>query len=188
LSEKEAKELIEKSAEHFKPIVITALNTGMRHGEIVGLTWDRVHLDNVIDPYIELEHTKNNKKRFIPLNEVMIDLLKKLHDESKNDIYVFPSKYGNRLYRTSKTLKNTLENTTISNFRFHDLRHTFASHFIMRGGDLLTLKEILGHSSMRMVERYAHLASAHKRKQVNNLNNLFQGENGNKRSKKSGYI
>ena len=64
--------------------------------------------------------------------------------------------------------------TYIKNFRFHDLRHTFASHFILCGGDLLTLKEILGHSSMRMVERYADLASAHKRKQVNNLNVVFR--------------
>ena len=57
----------------------------------------------------------------------------------------------------------------ISDFRFHDLRHTFASHFVMSGGDHLSLKEILGHKSMKMVERYAHLASAHKRNMVNKL-------------------
>lgn len=173
LSKDEAKRLIEKASDHFKPILITALNTGMRHGEIVGLTWDQVHIENVIDPYVELENTKNNKKRFIPLNEVMINLLINLRENSRNEKYVFPSKRGNQLFRTTKPFKNALKNTKINNLRFHDLRHTFASHFIMRGGDLLTLKEILGHSTMRMVERYAHLAAAHKRKQVNNLNSLF---------------
>ena len=61
----------------------------------------------------------------------------------------------------------------IADFRFHDLRHTFASHYVMNGSDLLTLKEILGHSSLKMVERYTHLAAAHKRKQVSNLNGQF---------------
>ena len=61
----------------------------------------------------------------------------------------------------------------IEDFRFHDLRHTFASHFIMRGGDLLTLKEILGHSSLKMVQRYTHLAAAHKTRQVNNLSGIY---------------
>ena len=66
-----------------------------------------------------------------------------------------------------------MKKADIQNFRFHDLRHTFASYFVMKGGDLLSLKEILGHSSMKMVERYTHLASAHKRRQINNLNGVF---------------
>jgi len=173
LSAEEAKKLIEVASDHFKPILITALNTGMRHGEIVNLKWSQVHIDHVIDPYIQLDHTKNNKKRFVPLNETMINLLNNLRSESKHETYVFPGKYGNKLIRTTKPFKNSLKNAKIKNLRFHDLRHTFASHFIMSGGDLLTLKEILGHSTMRMVERYAHLASAHKRKQVNNLNSVF---------------
>ena len=72
-----------------------------------------------------------------------------------------------------KPFVNALKRAGIEDFRFHDLRHTFASHYVMNGGDLLALKEILGHSDMKMVERYAHLASAHKRRQINNLKGKF---------------
>ena len=61
----------------------------------------------------------------------------------------------------------------ILDFRFHDLRHTFASHYVMSCIDLLALKEILGHSTLKMVERYAHLASGHKHRQINNHNGKF---------------
>ena len=69
--------------------------------------------------------------------------------------------------------KKAVKEAGILNFRFHDLRHTFASSFVLLGGDLLILKKILGHCSLKMVERYAHLAQAHKRRQVNNPGGLF---------------
>lgn len=87
--------------------------------------------------------------------------------------YVFLSMYGKPLLSVKAPFKTALKKANISGFRFHDLRHTFSSHFVMQGGDLLTLKEILGHSSMQMVERYAHLAAAHKHRQINNLSGLF---------------
>jgi site-specific recombinase XerD len=62
----------------------------------------------------------------------------------------------------------------ITNLRFHDLRHTFSSHYVMSGGDLISLKKILGHSSMRMVERYSHLNQFHIRKQINNMKGKFK--------------
>jgi len=77
------------------------------------------------------------------------------------------------MLRVDKSFKKTLHEAGIEDFRFHDLRHTFASHFVMQGGDLFTLKLILGHSTLRMVERYTHLAYEHLQKQVNNLTGLF---------------
>ena len=115
--------------------------------------------------------TKNNKKRFIPLNEDMIALLQGL--ERKDDGFVFHGRYGHPIKGIKDPWKNSLKRAGIIDFRFHDLRQTFASHFVMKGGDILTLKEILGHSSMKMVERYAHLAAAHKRRQINVLNGSF---------------
>ena len=84
------------------------------------------------------------------------------------------SEWGKPLQSVKKPFATALNKAGITNFKFHDLRHTFASHFVMNGGDLFALKEILGHSSLKMVLRYAHLASAHKRKMLNNLNGKFQ--------------
>jgi integrase len=173
LTEEEAGRLIDSCAEHLKPIVITALNTGMRLGEILGLKWEGVHIEHVIKPYIELRVTKNNESRNIPLNEDMVALLRELRNQSQISGYVFLSLRKGQLKSVRKPFEAALKRAGIGNFRFHDLRHTFASHFVMNGGDLLTLKEILGHSSLRMVERYAHLAEGHKHMQVNNLSGKF---------------
>ena len=173
LTIEECRLLIQSCAEHLKPIVITALNTGMRLNELLNLTWDRIHIENVIDPYIELVVTKNNKNRFIPLNKDLINLLIILKSKNKDSEYVFLSIHGKPLHSIRKPFQKTLQLAGILNFRFHDLRHTFASHFVMNDGDLLVLKDILGHSSMKMVERYTHLAAAYKRRQINNLNGMF---------------
>lgn len=74
LSEEEAQNLLTCSDEHLKPIVMTALNTGMRLGEILGLKWDHVHIKSAIEPFIEVKISKNNKSRCIPLTDDMIDL------------------------------------------------------------------------------------------------------------------
>ncbi|UCF64811.1 MAG: tyrosine-type recombinase/integrase, partial [bacterium] len=67
-----------------------------------------------------------------------------------------------------------LEKSGISDFKFHDLRHTFASHYVMNGGDLISLKYILGHSTLKMVERYSHLTSSYRVKMMNNLRGKFE--------------
>ncbi len=170
LSENEAQTLLSVASEHIIPIIITALNTGMRLGEILSLKWNQVHLDNVIDPLIELTTTKNNQKRFIFLNDTMIERLNELPRKSD---FVFLSTKGKPLKSVKKPFQRAIKMAEISDFRFHDLRHTFASHYVMSGGDLISLKEILGHSSLKMVERYSHLASAYKRKMLNRLPEEF---------------
>jgi integrase len=171
LTEQEAMDLLDASSPALRPIVFTALNTGMRLNEILSLTWDRVHLESSIEPYIELDATKNNKKRFIPLNDDMIAMMENL--KGRHPQYVFIGQRGKPVREIRTPFANALDKAGIQNFKFHDLRHTFASHFVMSGGDLLTLKELLGHSSLQMVMRYAHLASAHKRKLINNLSGKF---------------
>jgi len=171
LKEEEIHKLLECCSEPLRPIVITALNTGMRVSEILTLTWDRVHIDQVIEPMIELSLTKNNSKRFIPLNDNMINLLQSLR--GKHPVFVFVSSRCEPYLTIRDAFQNALKKADIKDFRFHDLRHTFASHFIMNGGDLLTLKDILGHSTLDMVQRYTHLASEHKRKQLNILAEKF---------------
>jgi site-specific recombinase XerD len=173
LTADEVKKLLACAPEHLKNILITALNTGMRHGEVVGLTWDKVFLEKTIHPYFEVQSQKTNKKRTIPLNDTMCELMHKLKEKTLTSKYVFLSMYGKPLKRVTKTFYNTLKRAEIDDFKFHDLRHTFASHFIMNGGDLLTLKQLLGHSSFKMVERYTHLASEFQRNQLNNLSSVL---------------
>ena len=182
LYEEEAQTLIEAASPHLKPIIITALNTGMRRGEILSLMWNQVFIDEAIDPYLEIRKAKNNKRRIIPLNNDMIELLQSIG--KGDDEFVFHGKYGKPLKGIKEPWQNALKKTGILDFRFHDLRHTFASHFIMKGGDVLTLKDVLGHSSMKMVERYAHLATAFKRRQINLLNGSFSIRHPNATSKK----
>ena len=171
LSVDEARRLIDCSAPHLKPIIITALNTGMRMRELLTLKWDQVHIENVIQPYLEIKVTKNNKKRFIELNDDMVALFKSL--PRKRPEYVFFSRSGRPLKSVRKPFITALEKAGIEDFRFHDLRHTFASHYLMNGGDLMSLKDLLGHSSMRMVMRYAHLTGSYRREMVNKLNGKF---------------
>ncbi|MBN1684839.1 MAG: site-specific integrase, partial [Gammaproteobacteria bacterium] len=171
LSEEEAMTLIKACNAALKPIVITALNTGMRLQEILGLKWKNVHLDSSIEPYIEIEETKNNKKRFIPLNDDLVTLFESIRNNHPE--YVFIGTRGKPLLSVKRPFATALTKAGITDFKFHDLRHTFASHFVMNGGDLLALKDILRHSSLKMVMRYAHLASAHKRKLMNNLSGKF---------------
>jgi len=146
----------------------------MRLSEILSLKWKQVCIPHVIDPYLELDVTKNNRKRFIPLNQDMVDLLKQLRKLNKDEEYVFLSKQKKPLRSIRTPFENALKKSELKDFRFHDLRHTFASHYVMNGGNLISLKEILGHSTLKVVERYSHLASAYKSKMINNLNGIFK--------------
>lgn len=140
------------------PLVVLALNTGMRKQEIEGLTWERVDLaaDFGLSARITLYKTKSGKPRGIPLNRDAIEALLAVEaDPDKRTGLVF------RRGEVRTSFENAVARADIPNFRFHDLRHTFASHFMIRGGNLYDLKEILGHSDMKMTMRYAHLSPHH---------------------------
>ncbi len=83
--------------------------------------------------------------------------------------YVFPGKTGNGLVEIRRPFKRALQEARIEGFVFHDLRHTFASHLVMAGVDLVTVREFLGHKRMEMTLRYAHLVPDHKRAAINRL-------------------
>jgi site-specific recombinase XerD len=169
LSTTEISNLLEKCPPHIASVVVTAVYTGMRLSEILNLKWSNVFVNDVINPFIEIPNTKNNKKRHIPLNIVMIEMMTNLKNRESESEFVFLNSRGKRHKSIRNQFNLALDNANITDFRFHDLRHTFASHFVMKSGDLLSLKEILGHSSLKMVERYAHLASSHKQNMINNL-------------------
>jgi len=136
-------------------IVTVALETGLRKGELRTLTWDRVDLSRGV---IRLELTKSGKRREVPMRQVVYDIL--AQRPGPREGRVFPG----RNLRAS--FVNAVTEAKIDDFHFHDTRHHFASWFMMRGGQLLALKEILGHRSLKMTERYAHLAPEHLRSEI----------------------
>ncbi len=166
LNKEESERLVNTCAKHLKPIVITALNTGMRKGEILNLKWENVDLNQGI---IYLLDTKNGEKREIPINRKLKEVLNGIKPNPKGP-YVFCKKNGQNYGEVKLAFANAMAACKIENFRFHDLRHTFASHLVMAGIDLNTVRELLGHKSLTMTLRYAHLSPEHKRKAVEILN------------------
>lgn len=107
---------------------------------------------------IILRDSKTHSSRIIPLNREAYEILSNI--ERKGE-YVFPGKDGKPIKDIKTAWRTLLKNAQIKNFRFHDLRHTFASWAAMTGTDLKTLQELLGHKSLRMVMRYSHLTQDH---------------------------
>ena len=171
LSEDEVKRLINSCPEYFKPIVITALLTGMRKSEILNLTWENIDLQSKT---IQLSNTKNGKIRNIPIcNELCLILTEcKKWSDGK---YVFCNSDKKPYSTHIRTMfLRACEKAGITDFRFHDLRHLAASFLVMAGVDILTVMEILGHQSVRMTQRYAHLSAPHKQSAVEQLGNKIK--------------
>jgi len=173
LSKEECQNLITWCDKHLRPIVITALNTGMRKGEILGLKWDSVDLRH---GFVLLERTKNGERREIPINDSLRTTLNSV--TRRLDVaYVFHDPGTGEPYQDVKRSFNTaLRKAKIKDFHFHDLRHTFASHLVMAGQGLTTVKELLGHKTLTMTLRYAHLAPSHKVKAVEVLDGILSGK------------
>jgi integrase len=166
LSKEDTKALVEACKPHLRPIVETALNTGMRKEEILSLEWER-HVD-LKHGFILLDTTKNGDRREVPINQTLRETLQGLVRHI-NSPYVFTDKRGKRFDNVVRSFKSACKTAGIKDFRFHDLRHTFASHLVMAGIDITTVKELLGHKTLTMTLRYAHLAPSHKVKAVEAL-------------------
>ena len=159
LSKDESQKLVKACEIHLKPIVITALNTGMRRGEILSLKWDQVDLKN---GFILLDVTKNGERREVPINATVKDALHGLIRRLDIPYVFYDPRSGKPFLDVKRSFHSACKKAKINNFHFHDLRHTFASHLVMAGVDLTTVKELLGHKTLTMTLRYAHLAPSHK--------------------------
>jgi integrase len=161
LSPQEEEKLLGNTAPHLQPIIVTALNTGLRLGEILSLQWDNVDLNQKV---IVVAHSKNGKVRKIPINKVLFSTLDNLKRENS---HVFANVKTGKNYGSVKTaFRAAIRRAGIKHLRFHDLRHTFASRIVLKGVDLTTVAELLGHSSIKMTVRYAHPTPESKRNAV----------------------
>lgn len=166
LTAEQSRELIEASCPHLKPLVIAALHTGMRRGELLSLEWDKhVDLENNL---IHIEDTKNGERRDVSINSVLHETLVELKGR-RNSRFVFTDSNGRGLKSIKKSFDTARKKAGLVDFRFHDLRHTFASHMAMLGDDLFSLKERLGHKSITMTLRYSHMMPGQSQKMLEKL-------------------
>jgi integrase len=141
---------------------------------ILELEWERVDLsaDYSLSARLTLYRTKSGKPRGVPLNRAAIEALTALAPKPEQRVGRIFTKRDDRWGQIRTAFTTALTRAGIKVFRFHDVRHTFASHFVMRGGSLRGLQEILGHSDYKMTLRYSHLSPAHLRADVDRLDGL----------------
>lgn len=163
------------ACDYLMPMVLLSINTGLRRGELFHLTWDMVNLSEG-SLILSGEITKNKHSRFIPLNDEAYKVLTQLHNKSEiKEGLVFPSKNSQPFNHVKRSWGSLLNKANITQFRWHDLRHHFASKLVMAGVDLNTVRELLGHSDIAMTLRYAHLAPEHKINAVRKIDWSTQG-------------
>jgi len=154
--------------------VILALSTGMRQGELMGLKWKDINLK---DRYLILDKTKNGERRRVPLAGHALEQLI-IHSKVRrlDTELLFPSKNPDKPIDLRKPFANALKQAEIMDFKWHDLRHCTASYLAMNGASLAEIAEVLGHKTLQMVKRYAHLSDGHVSSVVESMNaKIFGG-------------
>jgi len=178
LSDDERKNLLEackkSESSYLYTIVVLALSTGARRMEILGLSWQKnIDLQRNV---IILHETKNGERRTLALTGYALELIKQ-HSKVRqlNCDLLFPGKNFKKPVDIRTPWETALKRAGVTDFCFHDLRHSCASYLAMSGASLAEIAEILGHKTLQMVKRYAHLSDAHVSKVVANMNEKIFG-------------
>lgn len=163
LESSEQARLLECCRGRLKDIVLVALRTGMRRGELLGLRKSDLDFERKL---ICLSKTKTNSLREIPIIPEIQAVLK-THVFGKADTeYVFAKADGSRMFSNKTAFWMALAKAGIKNFRFHDLRHTYASDLVSAGVDIFTVSKLLGHANVKTTMIYAHLTPNHRKAEM----------------------
>ena len=168
----EEAELMEKCSDYLKPIITVALNTGMRLGEILNLKWNNIDLKA---RRIRVEKTKSGKVRFIPINDTLFYELRRLRNGQSPFVFFNPETMKPYV-DLKRGFKAACRRAGIEGMRFHDLRHTFATRLIENGIDIETVRDLLGHHSITVTQRYTHSNDERKRAAVELLSKKDEGK------------
>jgi integrase len=178
LTDEEEMKLETQLPEWFRPLVTIAIHTGMRRGELQNLKWQDVDLATGT---ILIREAKSGEGRRVPMNSVARAALTGLREArrerlrarvvSRNEAsaYVAAAPEGGYLHNLNRYWYAALTGAGIENLHFHDLRHTFATRYMMAGGNLFSLQILLGHKTAAMVQRYAHLSREHLQAEVERI-------------------
>lgn len=154
-------------------VVVAALSTGARRGELVNLRWPDVNMQRQT---MTFQETKNGERRTVPIVGMAATILAERRKVRRIDTdLVFPGVTGRPL-EIGKMFREACARAEIKDFRFHDLRHTAASYIAMNGGTLAEIAEVLGHKTLQMVRRYTHLTEGHTRGVLERMNERAFGE------------
>jgi integrase len=178
LTDDEESRLLGALPERLRALIVVAIHTGLRKGELLKLTWDAM---DFVSSTIDVREAKSGEGRRMPMNSVVRATLAGLRNERRARLrarvvnraeasgHVFSAPHGGYLHDLNRYWYPALKRAAIGNLHFHDLRHTFATRYMMSGGDLYTLQILLGHKTAVMVQRYAHLSAQHLKAEVERL-------------------
>jgi integrase len=139
----------------------------MRRGEILSLEWDQIDFKA---GEIRVENTKSGRRRTVEINSSLLEVLTRLKSQARDGRFVFPNpKTGMPFTKLQKSFQRACLKAEVLGLRFHDLRHTFASRLVEKGVDIVRVKELLGHSTVRITERYTHPSREERKKAVESL-------------------
>ena len=145
----------------------------MRRGEILNLKWPDVDLKNRI---ITVQESKSGKTRTIPIDDTLFGTLRVLSSRLQRGYVFISPRTGNRWVDFKKQFHAAVNSAEVEDFRFHDTRHTFASHLVMAGVDIKTVQELLGHTTLTMTMKYAHLAPDHRARAIRILDSALRSD------------
>lgn len=167
LTDEEQVRLLDACPPWMRPIILCAVHTGMRRGEVLSLRWDHVDFDKLT---IRVDKTKSGKPRFIDIGATLLKLLLRQRVEHPKSEFVFPNdRTGKPFVGVWKAFHAALKAASITGCRFHDLRHTFASRLMESGADIITVRDLLGHHDVRITQRYTHSGNEQRRRAIESL-------------------
>lgn len=177
LSDDERRRLIDACASsHWSgmlPLVMLALSTGARVSELEQLRWSDVDTDSGT-AYIA--KSKNSDPRTLPIKGPALGILRRYEADRGDSALLFPATRGHGSFNWRKAWAAALREAGITNFRFHDLRHTAASYLAQQGASTVEIADVLGHRTLQMVKRYAHLNDTHKHALLAQMTERFEGD------------